>query len=98
MHVPIVTLSIKDNVNLARQLSDRFKRSVYRNSYQAIAAKVIEKGKNIYELLSAPFQGVKRLFVIACFIGAGANVDNESDLKVNKKYFFQEDRLKITTY
>ena len=29
LHVPIVTLSTKDNVNLTKQLSDRFKRSVY---------------------------------------------------------------------
>ena len=32
---------------------------VYWNNYQTIPAKVIEKGKNIYELLSASFQGVK---------------------------------------
>ena len=29
LHVPIVTLSTKDNVNMAKQLSDGFKRSVY---------------------------------------------------------------------
>ena len=45
IHVPIVTLSTKDNVNLTKQLSDWFKRSVYWNSYQTIPAKVIEKGK-----------------------------------------------------
>ena len=37
-------------------LKDQF---VYWNNYQTIPAKVIEKGKNIYELLSALFQGVK---------------------------------------
>ena len=36
--VPIVTLSTKDNVNLAKQLSNGFKKSVYWNSYQAIPA------------------------------------------------------------
>ena len=29
LHVPIVNLSTKDNVNLSKQLSDGFKRSVY---------------------------------------------------------------------
>ena len=53
LHVPIVTLSTKDNVNLKKRLSDGFKRSFYWNSYQTIPAKVIGKGENIYELLSA---------------------------------------------
>ena len=66
LHVPIVTLSTKDNVNLTRQLNDGFKRSVYYNNYPTIPAKVMEKGKTIYELLSASFQDVKRLFVVNC--------------------------------
>ena len=40
-HVSIVTLSTKDSVNLTKQLSEVFKRSVYWNSYQTIPAKVI---------------------------------------------------------
>ena len=65
LHVPIVTLSTKGNVNQTKQLNDGFKRSVYWNNYQTIPAKVIKKGKDIYELLSASFQGIKRLFVLA---------------------------------
>ena len=49
LHVPIVTLSTKDNVNLTKQLIDRFKRSVYWNHYQTIPAKVINQGTNIYD-------------------------------------------------
>ena len=41
LHVPIVTLSTKDNLNLIKQLSNRFKRSAYWNNYQTIPAKVI---------------------------------------------------------
>ena len=52
LYVPIVTLSTKDNVNLTKQLSDGFERFFCQNSYQTI---VIEKGKNIYELLSGSF-------------------------------------------
>ena len=53
LHVLIVTLSTKDNVNLTKQISGGFKRSVYWTSYQTIPEKVIEKGKDIYELHGA---------------------------------------------
>ena len=48
LHVPIVTLSSKDNVNLTKQLRDGFKRPVYWNYYQTIPAEVINRGTNIY--------------------------------------------------
>ena len=35
LHVPIVTLSSKDNVHLTKQLNEEFKRSVYWNEYQS---------------------------------------------------------------
>ena len=72
LHVPIVTLSTKDSVNLTKQLHEGFKRSVYWNNYQRNPAIVIEKGKSIYELLNASFQGVRRLFAIACVVAAVA--------------------------
>ena len=75
LHVPIITLSTKDNINLAKQLNDGFNRSVYWNSYETKPAKVIEQRKNLYELLNASFQGVKRLFVLAYFIAEGGNDD-----------------------
>ena len=34
-HIPIVTLSTKDNVNLTKQLNEGFKRSVYWNEYKS---------------------------------------------------------------
>ena len=51
----IVTLSATDNVNLTRQVSDGFKRSVYWNNYETISANVVNKETNIYELLIASF-------------------------------------------
>ena len=42
LHVPIVTLSIKDSTNLTKQLNKGFKRSVYWNSYETKPAKVME--------------------------------------------------------
>ena len=86
LHISIVTLSTKDNVNLAKQLSNGFKRSVYWNIYQIIPAKAISKGTSIYELLSASFQGVKRLFVLALAVAANA-ADSEAGMKYNKNYF-----------
>ena len=86
IHVPLVTLSTKDNVNLAKQLREGFKRSVYWNSYQRKPAKVIEKGNNLCELLNPSFQGVTKLFFLAYVIVAGA-ANDEAGIKDNKKYF-----------
>ena len=92
MHIPIVTLSTKDNVNLTKQLKDEFKRSVYWHNYQTIPAKVINQGTNIYELLRASFKGVKRLFVVAYVIAANA-ANNEAGMKDNKKYFLPREKI-----
>ena len=91
LHVPIVTLSTKDSANLTKQLNEGFKRSVYWNSYETKPAKVIEQGKNIYELLSASFQGVKRLFVLAYTIAAGA-ANNKAGKKTIKSIFSPKTR------
>ena len=40
----------------------------------------------MYELLSASFQGAKRLFILAHTIAAGA-ANKEAGIKDNKKYF-----------
>ena len=90
LHVPIVTLSTKDSANLTKQLNEGFKRSVYWNSYETKPAKVIEQGKNIYELLNASFQGVKRLFFLAYFVVAsplGDDSDDTAGIKSNTKLF-----------
>ena len=93
LHVPIVTLSTKDSVNLTKQLSKGFKRFVYWKNYQTNSAIVIEKGTNIYELLNASFQGVRRLFVLAYVVAAGA-ANDEAGIKDNKKYFLPRGEIK----
>ena len=95
LHVPLVILSTKHSVNVTKWLSAGAKRSVYWNSYQTKPAKVIEKGKNLYELLNAWFQGVRRLFVLAYFVAAGAKND-KGGIKNYKKYFLP--RAKINNY
>ena len=82
---------------MTRQLNEGFKRSVYWSRYETKPAKVIEQGKNLYELLNASFQGVKSLFVLASFIAAppaGGNSDNTAGIKNNKKYFLPRGEIK----
>ena len=81
-------MSTEDNVNSTKQLRDGFKRSDYWNNYQTIPAKVINNKTNIYELLSASFQGVKRLFVLAY----DATDNDEAGIKNNIKYFFPREK------
>ena len=80
LNVPIITLSTKDDVNLTKQFSNGFKRPVYWNCYQTIPTKVVNKRTNVYKLLSASFQGVKRLLVYAYVIAAVAT-NNEAGIK-----------------
>ena len=80
------TLSTKDNVNLTKQSSDGFKRSVYWKNDQTVSEKVINPGYNIYELLAASFQCLIRLFVFAHVIPSYAG-NYESCINDNKKCF-----------
>ena len=93
LHVPIVPLSTKDSANLAKQLNEGLKRSVYWNSYETKPEKVIEQGKNIYELLNASFQDVKRLYVLAYSIAEGVN--DEAGIKSNKVFSFKRRNEKL---
>ena len=55
LHAAIVTLSTKDSVNFTKQLSERFKTSIYWNSYETKPAKKIKRGENLYERLNSAF-------------------------------------------
>ena len=65
------------------------------NRYETKPLKVVEKGKNLFELLNASFQGVRRLFVPAYVVPAGA-ANNEAGIRNNKKYFLP--RREINNY
>ena len=64
LYVPIVTLSTKDNTNLAEQLNKGFKRTIYWNQY--VSKSFTEKPHNETGVtrcfLDSAFQGVNRLF------------------------------------
>ena len=90
LYVPAVTLSTE----IAKQLSEEFKRSVY----WVIDSKVVEitnanTKRNIRELLDSSYQGVKRLFVLAYNNTEG---DNQVSVDSFKKYFLP--RVEIETY
>ena len=91
MFLQLLCLLKTNFANLAR-----FGKSVYWNSYETKPAKVIEQGKNLYELLNASFQGIKRLFVLAYFIAApvGNPVDHTAGIQNNKKYFVPRGEIK----
>ena len=95
MHVPIVTLSIKDNVNLTKQLNEGFKRSVYWNEYYT---KIERKKVDVNNLkrfpLDASFQGVKILFVFA--FDNTDNGNNKVERDSHKRYL--RPRVNITIY
>ena len=66
LHVPIVTLSTKDNINLPKQLNEGFKRTVYWNEYKSkIKTKEANDNKLSRFYFNVSFQGVKKLFVLA---------------------------------
>ena len=71
---------------MTKHLSEGFKRYIHWNNYQTKPEIVIEKGKNTYELLNALFQGVRKSYVLAYVVAAGA-ANDEAGIKDNKKYF-----------
>ena len=79
-------MSTRDSAKLAKQLNEGFKRSVYWNSYETKPAKVIEQGKNLYELLNASIQGVKRSFVLAYSIAASPDNNTPADDTAYSRY------------
>ena len=95
LYVPIVTLSIKDNVKLVKLFEEGFKRPVYWNEYQTKKESRNLDNKNLTRFpLDASFHGVRRFFALAF-----DNTDNSAN-KVERnshiKYFFP--RVDITNY
>ena len=65
LYVPVVTLSTNDNVNLAKQLNEGFKRSVDWNEYKSkIETQELDNNNLKRFPFDASFQGVNRLLVL----------------------------------
>ena len=89
LYVPVVTLSVEDNVKLMKQLNEGFNGSIYWNKYKVIDNKEVEdavadEAKHIREQLDSSYEGVKRLFVLAYDNAVG---DNQVSVDCFKKYF-----------
>ena len=89
LYVSIVTLSTKGNVNLTKQLNERFKRPAYWNEYKTnIEPQKLDNNNLTRFYLDASFQGVKILFVLA--LDNTDNVTKKLEIRVTENVFFQE--------
>ena len=78
LYLPVVTLSVGDNLKLTKQSDKGFKRSAYWKEYKVIDNKKVEitnanDEEPMRELLSSNYQGVKILFALAYDNTAGDN-------------------------
>ena len=95
LHVPIVTLSSKDNAKLVKLLEDGFNRPVYWNEYQTkIETRNLDNNNLTRFPLDASFQGVRRLFVLVFDKSEGGAKKIERNS--HRKYFLP--RVNITNY
>ena len=86
LYVPFVTLSTKDNVNLAKQLNKGFKRSAYWNECKSKIETKTEGNDNVTRFpFDASFQGANRLFVLA--FDNTNNGDNKVERNSQKIFF-----------
>ena len=66
LYVPVVTLPIKQNSKLIKQISKGFKRSIFWNEYESKIETQEADNNNLKRiLLGSSFQGINRQFVRA---------------------------------
>ena len=95
LHVPVGTLSSKDNAKLVKLLEDGFNRPVYWNEYQTkIETRNLDNNNLRRFPLDASSQGVRRLFVLV-FNNTEVNV-KKVERNSHTKYFLP--RVNITNY
>ena len=75
---------------MTKKIGDGFKRFIYWNKYQTTPPKLRDNGPNIYRLLNASFQGVKRLFILAYIV----TDDDNAGIKSNEKCFLPKAKIK----
>ena len=98
LHIPIVTLSTKDNIKLTKQLNEGFKRPVHWNQYKTKSeSRDLSNIIPLRILPDASFQRVKRLLVLDfnnTTVDVANNPINNTNNRVEKnshgKCFFRE--------
>ena len=85
LYVPVVTLSVENNVKLFQKLQSGFKGTINWNKYQST---LTEQARNRYldSLIDPGFQGVNGLFVLP--------FENKTDRNVHTGYFFPKVEMK----
>ena len=63
LYVPVVTLSIQDNIKLLKQFESGFKRTINWNKYLPKATNQVQN-RHLDFLIDPSFQGVNRLFIL----------------------------------
>ena len=63
LYVPVVTLSIQDNIKLLKQFESGFKRTINWNKYLPKATNQVQN-RHLDFLTDPSFQGVNRLFIL----------------------------------
>ena len=93
MYVPVVTLSKEDNKDFIEQQNKGFQRSIYWNEYKTKGETKDADANNFkYISLDPSFQGVNRLFVMACNKLAAAN-DNQFHKDSTRVYYLPRNDL-----
>ena len=85
VHVPVVTLSTQDNVNLLPQIKSGLKEQLNQNKYLA-KPELLSQNPNLNCLVESSFQGVNRLFVLA--------FENDVQETSNKIYYLPNVEIK----
>ena len=85
LYIPLVTLSIQDNVKLLQQLKSNFKRKVNWNKYE-LSLKTFAQNRYLNYLINPSFQVVKRLFVLS--------FENEDDRISHSTYYLPKVEIK----
>ena len=93
LYVPVVTLSKEDNKDFIEQQNKGFQRSIYWNEYKAKSQTEIADA-NLFKYINLDpcFQGVNRLFVMACNRLADAN-DHQFNKNSQQIYYLQRNDL-----
>ena len=85
LYVPVVTLSTQENANFLQQLKSGFKRIINWNKYLS-KAELLAQNPNLNHLVELSFQGVNRLFVLAC--------ENDDDKTSDDEYYLPTVEIK----
>ena len=85
LHVPVVTLSTKDNEKLLQQLKSGFKKTISSNKYES-SIKTFAQNRYLNYLINTSFQGVNRLFVLS--------FENENDRTSHSTYYLPKVEIK----